>query len=302
VLEQQVDRMLADPRSEALVDNFAGQWLYIRALDDVFKDTQTFPEFDDELRAAMRTEMQEFFRAFISENRPMSELLNGTTTLMNDRLAAVYGAAPVGPGWVEVDLAGLPRRGLLTSPGLMSVLGHPITTSPVKRGKWVLDQLLCIPPPPPPPEVDIPPPDPAATTTMREQLAEHRKDPACAQCHDMIDPIGLAFENYDAIGGWRTMDKGYEIDPSGVVPTDGDVFADAVEMADLLAADEEFPHCTVRKTFIYALGRGLTLDDVDDLEAIEANFILADMRFGDLVKLIVTSEPFIARRGEPEDN
>lgn len=304
VLEQQVDRMLADPRSEALVDNFAGQWLYIRALDDVFKDTQTFPEFDDDLRASMRVEMQEFFRSFITEARPMSDLLNGTTTVMNDQLAAIYGAEPVGPGWVEVDLAdaGLPRRGLLTSPGLMSVLGHPITTSPVKRGKWVLDQLLCIPPPPPPPDAEIPPPDPGATTTMREQLAEHRKDPLCASCHDMIDPIGLAFENYDAIGNWRTMDKGYVIDASGELPTDGDVFADAVEMVDLLAADEEFPHCTVRKTFIYALGRGLTLDDVDYLEAIEADFVLADMRFPDLIKLIVTSEPFISRRGEPEDN
>ncbi|PRP97336.1 DUF1592 domain-containing protein [Enhygromyxa salina] len=302
VLEQQVDRMLADPRSVALVDNFAGQWLYIRALDDVFKDTQTFPQFNDELRASMRVEMQEFFRSFITEARPMSDLLNGTTTLMNDQLAAVYGVEPVGPGWVEVDLAGLPRRGLLTSPGLMSVLGHPITTSPVKRGKWVLDQLLCIPPPPPPPEVDIPPPDPSATTTMREQLAKHREDPVCASCHDMIDPIGLAFENYDAIGGWRTIDKGYPIDASGELPTDGEAFADAVEMADLLAADEEFPHCTVRKTFIYALGRALTLDDVDYLEAIEADFVLANMRFPDLVKLIVTSEPFTARRGEPEDN
>ncbi|WP_146155360.1 DUF1592 domain-containing protein, partial [Enhygromyxa salina] len=151
VLEQQVDRMLADPRSEALVDNFAGQWLYIRALDDVFKDTGTFPDFDDELRSSMRIEMQEFFRSFISEARPMSDLINGTSTMMDDRLAAIYGAAPVGEGWVEVDFGDLPRRGLLTSPGLMSVLAHPETTSPVKRGKWVLDQLLCIPPPPPPP-------------------------------------------------------------------------------------------------------------------------------------------------------
>ncbi|PRP92257.1 hypothetical protein ENSA5_50200 [Enhygromyxa salina] len=148
----------------------------------------------------------------------------------------------------------------------------------------------------------VPPPDPDAGETMREQLAKHREDPLCAQCHDMIDPIGLAFENYDAIGGFRTQDKGFDIDASGEMPTDGDPFVNAVEMADLLAVDEEFPHCTVRKTFIYALGRGLTLDDVDYLEAIESEFILADMRLPDLIKLIVTSDPFTQRRGEPEGN
>lgn len=302
VLEQQVDRMLADPKAEALVHNFAGQWLYIRALDDLFKDTWTFPNFNDELRASMRVEMQEFFRSFITEQRPMSDLINGTTTVIDDRLATIYGVEPVGEGWVQLDLAGLPRRGLLTSPGLMTVLAHPETTSPVKRGKWILDQLLCLPPPPPPPDVDIPPPDPDATETMREQLAKHREDPLCASCHELMDPLGLAFENYDAIGQWRTHDKGFEIDPSGVVPTDGDAFQDAVELADLLATDHEFPGCTVRKTFIYALGRGLTLDDIDYLDAIEAEFVLADMRFPDLVKRIVTSDPFLQRRGEAEDN
>ncbi|HVI02463.1 MAG TPA: DUF1592 domain-containing protein, partial [Enhygromyxa sp.] len=302
VLEQQVERMLADSRSEALVQNFAGQWLYIRALDDLFKDTWTFPNFDDDLRASMRVEMQEFFRSFITEARPMSDLINGTSTVVDDRLAAIYGVEPVGNGWVALDLAELPRRGLLTSPGLMTVLSHPETTSPVKRGKWILDQLLCLPPPPPPPDIDIPPPDPDAGETMREQLAKHREDPLCASCHDLMDPLGLAFENYDAIGQWRTHDKEFLIDASGEVPTDGDTFQNAVELADLLAADQEFPGCTVRKTFIYALGRGLTLDDVDYLDAIEAEFVLADMRFPDLIKLIVTSDPFLQRRGEVEDN
>lgn len=298
VLEQQVDRMLADPRSEALVHNFAGQWLYIRALDDLFKDTWTFPNFDDSLRASMRVEMQEFFRSFITEARPMTDLINGTSTVIDDRLAAIYGVEPVGNGWVEIDLAGLPRRGLLTSPGLMTVLSHPVTTSPVKRGKWILDQLLCLPPAPPPPDIDIPPPDPDAGGTMREQLAKHREDPLCASCHEQMDPLGLAFEHYDAIGQFRTHDKGFLIDASGEVPTDGDAFEDAVELADLLAADDEFPACTVRKTLIYALGRGLTLDDLDYLDAIEAEFVLANMRFPDLIKLIVTSDPFLQRRGE----
>jgi len=301
VLEQQVDRMLADSRSEALVHNFAGQWLYIRALDDLFKDTWTFPNFDDSLRASMRVEMQEFFRSFITEARPMSDLINGTTTMVDDNLAAIYGVEPMGNGWYEIDLAGLPRRGLLTSPGLMTVLSHPETTSPVKRGKWILDQLLCLPPPPPPPDIEIPPPDPDSGETMREQLAKHREDPLCASCHDQMDPLGLALENYDAIGQHRTHDKGFLIDPSGEMATDGTPFQDALELAELMAADQEFPGCTVSKTFVYALGRGLTLDDLDDLDAIEAGFVLANMRFPDLVKLIVTSDPFMQRRGEEEN-
>src|SRR5690606_22227769 len=141
---------------------------------------------------------QEFFRSFITEARPMSDLINGTTTMVDDNLAAIYGVEPMGNGWYEIDLAGLPRRGLLTSPGLMTVLSHPETTSPVKRGKWILDQLLCLPPPPPPPDIEIPPPDPDSGETMREQLAKHREDPLCASCHDQMDPLGLALENYDA--------------------------------------------------------------------------------------------------------
>ncbi|NVB42580.1 DUF1592 domain-containing protein [Pseudenhygromyxa sp. WMMC2535] len=301
VLEQQVDRMLADSKSEALVENFAGQWLYIRALDDLFKDTVTFPEFTDEVRASMRAEMQSFFRAFIVEERPMTELLTGTQTMIDDNLAPLYGLDPVGAEPVAVDISALPRAGFLTTPGLMAVLSHPITTSPVKRGKWVLDQLLCVPPPPPPADIDIPQPDPEATGTMREQLDAHRSDPVCASCHSLIDPIGLAFENYDPIGRYRLLDKGLEIDPSGEMPTDGDAFADALGMAELMADDPEFPRCTMKKTMTYALGRGLTLDDIPYLDEIEAEFATT-MRFPDLVKLIVTSELFTARRGEQEGN
>src|SRR5690606_10851087 len=186
-------------------------------------------------------------------------------------------------------------------PGLMTVLSHPETTSPVKRGKWILDQLLCLPPPPPPPDIEIPPPDPDSGETMREQLAKHREDPLCPSCHDQMDPLGLAPENYDAPGQHRTHDKGLLIDPSGEMATDGTPFQDALELAELMAADQEFPGCTVSKTFVYALGRGLTLDDLDDLDAIEAGFVLANMRFPDLVKLIVTSDPFMQRRGEEEN-
>ncbi|MFV8755719.1 DUF1592 domain-containing protein [Nannocystaceae bacterium ST9] len=298
VLEQQVDRMLADPKAEALIDNFAGQWLYIRALDNVFKDTTNFPEFTIEMRESMRVEMREFFKTFVSEQRPLDELLTGTTTMVDDNLATIYGLDPVGPGWHEVSLDGVPRKGYLTTPGMMTVLSHPFTTSPVKRGKWVLDQILCLPPPPPPPDIEIPPPDPNSGDTVAEQLAAHRANPACAVCHDNIDPLGLAFENYDAIGKFRTLDQGQPIEPAGVLPTTDEPFADALELAELLGASPEFPACTVQKTFVYALGRGLTEADEPYLDEIELAHVEGGQRLPDLIKSIVTSEPFRMRRGE----
>jgi hypothetical protein len=298
VLEQQVDRMLADPKAEALIDNFAGQWLYIRALDNVFKDTTNFPEFTLEMRESMRVEMREFFNTFITEQRPLVELLTGTTTMVDDRLAALYGLEPVGPGWHEVVLDDVPRKGYLTTAGMMTVLSHPFTTSPVKRGKWVLDQILCLPPAPPPPDIEIPPPDPNSGETIAEQLAAHRENPACAVCHDSIDPIGLAFENYDAIGRFRTLDQGQPIEPAGNLPTTDEPFADALELADLLGASPEFPACTVRKTFIYALGRGLSPADFPYLDEIELAHLESGQRLPALIKSIVTSDPFRMRRGE----
>jgi hypothetical protein len=301
VLEQQVDRMLADPKADALIDNFAGQWLFIRALDNVFKDPISYPEFTIEMRESMRVEMRELFRTFLTGQRPLDELLIGTTTVVDDRLAALYGLGPVGPGWHEVALDVIPRRGFLTTAGMMSVLAHPFTTSPVKRGKWVLDQILCMPPPPPPPDIEIPQPDPNSGETVAEQLAAHRENPACAGCHDTIDPLGLAFENYDAIGKFRTLDHSLPIDPSGSLPTTGEPFANAIELLELLAASPEFSACTVQKAYIYALGRGLTPEDGDYLEEIELAHLEAGQYLPALIKAIVTSEPFRMRRGESDE-
>ena len=286
ILEQQVDRMLADPKAEALIDNFAGQWLYIRELDNVFKDTITYPEFTIEMRESMRVEMREFFRAFMTDQRSLDELLIGTTTVVDDRLAALYGLGSVGPGWHEVTLDDVPRRGYLTTAGMMSVLSHPFTTSPVKRGKWVLDQILCQPPLPPPPEIEIPPPDPNSTDTVPEQLAAHRQNPACATCHDTIDPLGLAFENYDAIGKFRTLDADQPID--------------ALELVESLAERPEFTACTVQKFYVYALGRGLIPTDEPHLDEIERAHLASGQRLPALIKAIVTSDPFRMRRGEPQ--
>ncbi|MEE9386565.1 MAG: DUF1592 domain-containing protein [Nannocystaceae bacterium] len=298
-IERQVDRMIDDPKSVSLVDNLAGQWLYIRALDNVFKDVYTFPDFDDELRASMRSERELFFRTFLDEDRSMSELLDATDTFVDGRLADFYGIADVsGSEFRRVDISGYPRRGVLTQAGLLTVLAHPATTSPVRRGKWVLDQLLCQPPPPPPADADIASLEPAEGETMKDVLAQHREDPVCASCHNLMDPIGLGFEHYDGIGRWRDTDLGQTIDVSGELPTTGEPFNSATEMAALLAQDEAFPRCTARKVVTYALGRGLFDADEAHLDAIVHTYAAGGYRLRDLIRAVATSDIFRMRRGE----
>jgi hypothetical protein len=299
-LQAQVVRMLADPKAESLVANFAGQWLYFRAIGpNVVKDPTMFPMFDEELRASMRTEMEMFFRSFVTESRSLKELLTSDTTYVDARLAAHYGLpAPEGTGFVEVALGDAPRRGLLTQAGLMAVLSHPQVTSPVKRGKWVLEQLLCIPPAPPPPGVDAQPPEFDPNASVREQLEAHRANPECAVCHDTIDPLGLGLEHYDAVGAYRTIDGGKPIDATGNLPNGGASFDDALGMAASLADSEDFARCTVRHTLTYALGRGVTPGDFPYIEEIAAEAMASDFALEDLVIAIVTSEMFRMRRGE----
>jgi hypothetical protein len=298
-LAAQVRRMLQDPRSEALVDNFAGQWLYLRNLDsEITKDYQKFPDFDAELQASMKTEAEMFFRTFITEGRSLEDLLVGKDTFVDARLAEHYGIpAPEGEGFMRVSLEGLPRRGLLTQPGIMSVLSHPVTTSPVKRGKWVLEQLMCIHPPPPPPGVEVPPLEPEEGGTMRQQLEEHRSNPECSACHRLMDPIGLGLEHYDAIGRYRTTDAGLPIDASGELPS-GDSFIDALGMVELLAGSDDFTSCTARKTLTYALGREPGDADVPYLEEIVADFETEGMSIEALLVAVVTNDTFRMRRGE----
>jgi hypothetical protein len=299
-LQAQVVRMLADPKSEALVANFAGQWLYSRAIGThLVKDPALFPEYDEELLTSMRTEMEMFFRSFLTEGRSLRELLTSETTYVDARLAAHYGLPiPEGTGFQEVSLADAPRRGILTQAGLMTVLSHPQVTSPVKRGKWVLEQLLCLPPAPPPPGVDVQPPEPTPDASVREQLEQHRADPACAACHSNIDPLGLGLEHYDPIGRYRTMDGGKPIDASGNLPNAGPAFSDAMEMVDLLAQSEDFTTCTVRHTLTYALGRGVGAADIPYVDDIVVQAGASDFALEDLVIAIVTSDMFRMRRGE----
>jgi hypothetical protein len=303
LLHEQVDRMLEDSKAEALRANFAGQWLYTRAIsDELVKDPVTYPEFDPELRAALRKEMELFVGTFLTEGRSLKELLTAKETFVNDRLAAFYGIGLPGTNdFVRVPLTDVPRAGLLTQGGLLAVLSHPTITSPVLRGKWVLEQLLCVTPPPPPPDLEIPSlEDEQGDEPMRDRLARHREDPSCATCHAMMDPIGLALEHYDGIGKYRETEGPWPIDASGELPIGG-TYEDALQMVALIADSPQFVGCTTQKTLIYALGRGIRPTDAPFLDDIGERFVNADHDLRELIALIVTSDVFRMRRGEPQE-
>jgi mono/diheme cytochrome c family protein len=236
ILQAQVSRMLADPKSDALVSNFAGQWLYLRNLALSTPDPDEFPEFDDALRAAFLQETQMFFGSVLRENRPVTELLSANYSYLNDRLAEHYGIKGIyGSQFRRVLLADADRGGLLGQGAILTVTSYPNRTSVVQRGKWVLENLLGTPPPPPPP--DVPSLDAhnkqGKLLTMRQQMEQHRANPTCAACHSRMDPIGFALENYDGVGKWRTMDAGSKIDPSGKLP-DGTTFQGPSGLKNLL--------------------------------------------------------------------
>ncbi len=300
VLEKQALRMIGDPKASALVDNFAGQWFLIRAIKDAFHDEQKFPAWTPELRAAMAEEMRLFSATFFAGDRDMRELLTAKETFVNGVLAAHYGIEGVqGEDFVAASLAGVPRQGILTQAGLLAVLSHADHTSVVKRGKYLMEAMLCMAPPPPPEGLDIPPlPVPPPGATQREILEIHRQDPVCASCHNLMDPLGFGLEHYDAIGAYRDKDNGAPVDASGTLPSMA-AFKDGIEMSTLLAEDPDFVQCLVQKTFIYALGRNITPNDPPILDEIVQSFDAADRHFADLVLALVTSDAFRMRRGEP---
>ncbi len=292
-LEAAARRMLDDPRARALTENFAGQWLAFRDIDDVFKDAARFPDFDEELRASMREEARLFFADFVARDRDLRELLTTTETFVDARLAAHYGLPVEVDGFTRVDLEGTARRGVLTQAGLLSVLAYPFTTSPARRGSWIFDRLLCEPLPPPPEGVDSPF-SAAAGSTKRDELRRNREDPACAACHEDLDPLGLALERFDAIGQYREVENALPIDPAGTLPS-GEVFADAGELAELIAEDPAFIECAVRQALVYALGRGLAERDADVVERIADTLARRGFRTRELFVLIATSERFRGR-------
>lgn len=300
VLAEQVDRMLDDPKSAALVDNFAGQWLFTRALADKSPDYMVFDVFDDELRAAMKSEADLFFAEFLKEDGPsLNNLIDSDFTFLNDRLAQHYGLGAVsGSGLVRSNLSSKERGGLLRQGSWLTVTSNPDRTSPVKRGKWILENLLCDAPPPPPAGVEGFKPEDLEAETQRELLAQHRNDPACSGCHSIMDPLGLAMENYDGIGRWRTEDKGSAIDASGEF--EDEAFQTQEQFVALLVQDPRLSSCATEKVFTYALGRAPEKTDEPYLVDIDEAFQAEGLTLRTLFKLIVQSEPFRYRRGEQE--
>jgi hypothetical protein len=284
VLRAQIHRMLLDPKSRALTENFGGQWLQIRNLSSLQPDPAKFPEFTNELRRDMQIETQLFFQSIIRDDRPISDFLAANYTFLNQRLAVFYGIPSVeGAQFRRVDLSPDSHRGgILTQASVLTVSSYPARTSPVLRGKWILENLLDSPPPPPPP--NIPKLDETAigaAASMRERLEEHRSNPACKGCHARMDPLGFGLENYDAIGRWRTHDRNLPIDASGSLPN-GQSFEGPEGLKKfLLKGQDRFARCLASKLMTYALGRKAFLQSVSGNET-----------FFQLVEAIVTSKEF----------
>ncbi|MCM3870289.1 MAG: DUF1592 domain-containing protein [Pyrinomonadaceae bacterium] len=301
-LVAQVRRMLLDPRSHAVIENFGGQWLQVRKLESVKPDRKRFPEFDEYLRLSMQRETEMFFESIVRENRSILDFIDADYSYLNERLARFYNVPDVrGSEFRKVLFApDANRGGLLSQASVLTISSYANRTSPVLRGKWVLENLVGAPPPPPPP--DVPNLDEAkigSSSSMREQLELHRKNAVCASCHKSMDPLGFGLENFDAIGAWRTKDGQFPINASGTLP-DGRTFDGPVGLKSILKAQPDaFTECLTRKLLIYALGRGLEPYDDPAVKKIVKGVAADNYRFSSLVLGIVKSEPFQKRRDRP---
>jgi mono/diheme cytochrome c family protein len=298
VLAAQVRRMLRDPRARALAEHFGGQWLQFRALESITRDRERFPDFEDYLRLSMRRETELFFEHIVRSDRSILDFIDARYSFLNERLARHYGITDVsGPAFRLVDLTNSPRGGVVTQGSVLTVSSYATRTSPVLRGKWILENLLNAPPPEPPP--DVPNLDEVTigtTAALREQLEAHRKNPTCASCHRRMDPLGFGLENFDAVGAWRTMDGKFPVDASGTLP-DGRSFTGPEELRTILRADEQaFARALTSKLLTYALGRGLERYDTPTVRRIASRLPRHNYRFSGLVLEIVNSLPFQSRR------
>ena len=300
ILDAQVKRMMADPKSSAMAENFAGQWLEIRNLDNIKPDPGKFPAWNPELRDAFKTETRMFFDNMLRENRPIGEFLNARYTYLNEFLAKYYGITDVkGADFRRVDLKTEERGGILSQGSVLAVSSYPSRTSVVIRGKYILSNVLGTPPPPPPP--DVPQLDESTVGTamsLRQQMEKHRANAVCASCHSRMDPLGFGLENYDAIGKWRTMDGKFPVDSSGVLPS-GKSFSTPLQMRDILTGMQtDFARCLTEKMMVYALGRGLKPYDKRTISEIDDKLASSGYGFQTLVSEVVHSLPFQERRGE----
>jgi hypothetical protein len=294
IYEQQVRRMMVDPRAESLITNFAGQWLYLRNLKDTHPDQNQFPDFDENLRNDLRRETELLFGSILKEDRSALDLLNADYTFLNERLARHYGIPNIyGDDFRRVTVADDARRGLLGQGSVLTVTSYPNRTSPVLRGKFILTNFLGTPPPAPPPNV---PPlkddEPGRPLTMKQKMEQHRANAACAVCHRVMDPLGFTLENFDAVGRWRVHDRGVGIDPTDTL-SDGSKVRGAADLRRMLLARQgQFVATLTEKLFTYALGRGVEYYDMPAVRAIVRAAARNDYRFSSLILGITKSVPF----------
>ena len=294
VLEAQVRRMLADPKAYNLVDNWAAQWLQLRNLGRTKPDPARFPKVDDELLDAMRTETSLFIQAIIKEDRSILDIIDAPFTFLNGPLARHYGIAGVdGEEFRRVTLDGEQRSGVLTQAAILTVSSYPTRTSIPVRGKWVLENLLGTPPPPPPDNVpSLNESNVGTEVSLRQRLEQHRRDPSCSPCHNVMDPIGFGLENYDAVGAWRTMDGKFPIEASGTLP-DGHTFSGSKALKSILKGQsDQFVRNVTEKLLTYSLGRGLERFDRPTVDAISRRVAADGYKFSALVLEVVKSAPF----------
>jgi mono/diheme cytochrome c family protein len=304
VLKTQIQRMLKDEKTRALVENFGGQWLELRKLESTKPDRERFPEYDDYLRMSMRRETELFIESIVREDKSILDFIDGKYSYLNERLALLYQIPGVkGPEFRKVSLANNPQRsGIITQASVLTVSSYTTRTSPVLRGKWILENILNAPPPAPPP--DVPTLDESkigASMTLRQQLEEHRKNPTCASCHARLDPLGFGLEKFDAIGVWRTKDGKLPVDDTGELP-DGRKFNGPEELKGILRADRQaFAQCLTEKLLTYGLGRGLERYDKPTVKKIAERVAANEFRFSSLVLEIANSLPFQQRKGSQQN-
>ena len=294
VLERQTRRMLADPKARSLVTNFANQWLFLRELKNANPDVTIFPDFDDNLRQAFQRETELLFESVMREDRSVLDLLDSDYTFVNERLARHYGIPNIyGPDFRRVPVPNDARRGLLGHGSLLLVTSNPNRTSPVMRGKWILENIVGTPAPTPP--ADVPPLEEKPTATaksVRERIEQHRASPACAGCHKIMDPIGLALENYDAIGRWRSVDEGVMIDASAQLVDGTPINGPASLRKALLARQDTFLASMTEKLMMYGVGRETKYYDMPAVRTVMRDAAKNRYRFSDLVSGVVKSAPF----------
>jgi len=295
-LDAQIDRMLTDPKSQGFIDSFAGQWLSTREALSFVADDKVFPTYDDALRTAMPQETKLFFKALIREEQPLNALMLGSFTFVNDRLAKQYGIPGGQTEFTRVSLEGTPRMGILTQGAFLATTSYPFRTSPVRRANWVLERLLCDPPPPAPANVPAFADTLPAGATLRQTFEAHRQNPACAGCHSVMDPIGFALENFDAIGTYRTQDNGAAVDATGSL-LDGTPLDGAKSLSRAIASDADYPICVAKHLLTFAVGRSFS-DPAATAYAAGIGLQKKDATWPDFLRAIARSQAFLTRRGE----